>query len=400
MHLHPTLAVLAFASLFPWARTSLGDVQEAQNGSNGYFPSPEALMGDLPCVSGKTCRVERIRNVSTHAGMKVVETIRIREPPTAYLTNPDVSLECFRQDHWLIRGSGLSPVLLVSDCLQQDRPGQPGASATEIAGDDLLFRYFDAGESSCLIREVGIHLRTLQIFKEIESDGVLVPRRYGYAINPASRRTIRLPRGKGVAGSPLIAIDGLATLDKETSLASVVTSTSASTPAVGGPPCVGAGTCRVKRTWDVPKCAGMKIADTRFTMGPFQPDGDFECVARAYWLVRGADASPVLLTEDCESQTSSATTGTATLQIDRCDILFNYIEYTYDDGCLLREVGIHLNSLRVFREAERDGIVRNGECKSRTSRRRTIRLPRGKGDSESPLVEIDGLNLLDPVIKP
>jgi hypothetical protein len=395
MHLHPTLAVLAFASLFPWARTSLGDVQEAQDESNGYFPSPEAVMGDLPCVRGKTCRVERIRNVSTHPGMKVVETIRIRESPTAYLTIPDAGLECFRQDHWLIRGNGLSPVLLVSDCLQQDRPGQPGASATEIAGDDLLFRYFDAGESSCLIREVGIHLHTLQIFKEIESDGVLVPRRHGYAINPASSRAIRLPLGRGVEGSPLVFIDGPATLDKETRLASVVTSTVASTPAVGEPPCVGAGTCRIKRTWDVPKCAGMKVVDTRFTMGPFQPDGDFECLERAYWLVRGADAPPVLLAEDCEDQTSSATTGTSTIQIDRCNILFKYMEYTYDHGCLLRDVGIDLRSLLVFKEAERDGTVRNGGCRSRTSRRRTIRLPRGKGDSESPLVEIDGPNLLD-----
>jgi hypothetical protein len=91
----------------------------------------------------------------------------------------------------------------------------------------------------------------------------------------------------------------------------------------------------------------------------------------------------------------AATTGASTIEIKKCDILFKYMEHTYDDGCLVREVGIHLDTLKVFKQTERDGVVRKDECKSRTARRRTIRLPRGKGAAESPLIELDGRDLLD-----
>jgi hypothetical protein len=140
----------------------------------------------------------------------------------------------------------------------------------------------------------------------------------------------------------------------------------------------------------------MKIVDTRSTMGPTEPDnnGD-ECVARSYWLVRGADASPVLLAEDCEFQTGSATTGTATIEVKRCDISFKYVEYEYDDECLVREVGIHLDALKVFKQTERAGVVRRNECRSRTAKPRTIRLPRGKGVADSPLIHLDGRDLRD-----
>jgi hypothetical protein len=165
-------------------------------------------------------------------------------------------------------------------------------------GCDLFFRYFEDGDSTSLIRDVRIRLDTLQPYREIESDGVLR--------KPTTRRAIRLPRGKGVAGSPLIAIDGPATLDKETVLPEVVTRAPVSATRVGDPLCVGAGTCRIERTWMVPKCRSMKIVDTRSTLGPTEPDGAAECVGRSYWLVRGADASPVLLAEDCEFQTGAA----------------------------------------------------------------------------------------------
>jgi hypothetical protein len=139
----------------------------------------------------------------------------------------------------------------------------------------------------------------------------------------------------------------------------------------------------------------MKIVDTRSTMGPTEPDGAAECVGRSYWLVRGADASPVLLGEDCVTQMGAATTGASTIEIKKCDILFKYMEHTYDDGCLVREVGIHLDTLKVFKQTERDGVARRNECKSRTAKRRTIRLPQGKGVADSRLIDLDGRDLRD-----
>jgi hypothetical protein len=184
-------------------------------------------------------------------------------------------------------------------------------------------------------------------------------------------------------------------LDKEIILPEVATSAPASTASVGDPVCVGAGTCRIERMWMVPKCTSMKIVDTRSTLGPTEPDGSAECVGRSYWLVRGADASPVLLAEDCEIQTGAATTGTSTIEIKKCDIFFKYMEQEYDDECLVREVGVHLDTLKVFKQIERDGVVRKNECKSRTAKRRTIRLPQGKGVADSPLIDLDGRDLCD-----
>ena len=254
-------------------------------------------------------------------------------------------------------------------------------------GCDLLFRYFDEGDTGCRIREVGIHLDTLQTYREIESDGVLVLKR-GYASDPKTRRAIRLPRGKGVAGSPLIGIDGPATLDKETNLPELATGVPSPAANVGDPPCVGAGTCRITRSWGVPRQPRMRIVATVSTVGPFQPDGNGdECVARSYWLVRGAPA--VLLAKDCEIQTGAATTGTASVEIRDGNLFFKYVEVKWDDECVVRDVGIHLDMLHVFREAERAGKIRKDDCKSQTPRWRTIPLQRGKGDAGSPLIELD-----------
>ena len=384
MHLHSTVAALVCGGLVLWSRPSASDVEWPQNRSDGYSFSPEAIVDDFPCLRAMTCSAQRIRNVPTCPGMKVVETRRI---DYSRATNPDARPECTRQDHWLVRGDGSPPVLLVTDCFLQDRPRPPGASATAIVGCDIFFRYFEDGDSTSRIRDVRVHLDTLQPYQEIESDGVLG--------KPATRRAIRLPRGKGVVGSPLIAIDGPATLDKETVLPEVATSAPASAANVGDPLCVGAGTCRVERTWMVPKCTSMKIVDTRSTMGPTEPDGGDECVGRSYWLVRGADASPVLLAEDCEIQIGAATTGTSTIEIKKCDVLFKYMETGYDGECLVREVGIRLDSLKVFKQTERNGVMRRNGCKTRTAKPRTIRLPQGKGVADSRLIDLDGRDLRD-----
>ena len=384
MYLHSTVAALILGGLVLWSRPSASDVEWPQDRSDGYLPSTEAVVEGFPCVAAGTCRIQRIRNVPTCPGMKVVETIRI---DYSRVTNPNAGPECTRQDHWLVRGDGSAPVLLVTDCLLQDRPRPPGASATAIVGCDLFFRYFEDGDSTSRIRDVRIHLDTLQPYREIESDGVLR--------KTTTRRAIRLPRGKGVAGSPLIAIDGPATLDKETILAEAVAGSPGLATTNDDPPCVRAGTCRITHTGSVPTCTGMRIVDTMSTTGPTAPDGDPECPGRSYWLVRGADASPVLLAEDCVTQIGAATTGASTIEIKKCDILFKYMEHTYDDGCLVREVGIHLDTLKVFKQTERDGVVRKDECKSRTARRRTIRLPQGRGVADSPLIDLDGRDLRD-----
>ncbi len=389
MHLHPTLAALIFGGVVFWARPSVCDVQGLPDRSKGYFPSPDAVVDALPCVRAKTCRVLRIRNAPACPGAKIVETIRLHGQMTD-VTNPDAGLECARQDHWLIRGDGSPPVLLVEDCRLQDGTEPPGASATEIVGCDILFRYFEIRKDlTCRIREVGIHLDTLQLFREIESDGVLT-RNAGYTSNPATRRAIHLPRGRGADGSPLLVIDGPATLDKKTSLPELARNVPPVATSIGDPPCVGTGTCRIARTWNIPKCPGMKAVDTRSTIGPTKPDDAAECVGRSYWLVRGAAAQPVLLAEDCEVQTGAATTGTSTILIEGCDALFKYTESKWDDDCIVREVDIHLRTLQPFKETERVGVVRKDRCKIRATRQRAIHLPRGKGDADSPLIEIDG----------
>ncbi len=214
---------------------------------------------------------------------------------------------------------------------------------------------------------------------------------HGFAINSATRRAILLPLGKGIVGSPLVDIDGRATLDKKTPLPEVAAKVPVSTTNVGNLSCIRDGSCRVARAWNVPKYAGAQILDTRSTLGPLQPDGNGdECVGRSYWLVRGADASPVLLAEDCETQTAAATTGTATFRIENCNLLFKYVEIEWDDACFIREIGLHLDTLQVFTETQRDGVIRKDQCKGRASRRRAIHLPRGKGVTGNPLIELDG----------
>jgi hypothetical protein len=148
LHLHSTVAALILGGLVLWSRPSASDVEWPRDRSDGYFPSTEAVVEDFPCVPAGTCRIQRIRNVPTCPGMKVVETIRI---DNGRLTNPDAGPECTRQDHWLVRGDGSPPVLLVTDCLLQDRPRPPGASATAIVGCDLFFRYFEDGDSTSRI---------------------------------------------------------------------------------------------------------------------------------------------------------------------------------------------------------------------------------------------------------
>lgn len=389
MHLHPTLAALIFGGVVFWTRPAACDVQRVPDRSKGYFASPDTVVDDFPCVRAKTCRVLRIRNASTCTGVKIVETIRIHGQMTE-LTNPDAGLECARQDHWLVREDSSPPVLLVEDCSLQAGTEPPGATATEIVGCDILFRYFELRrDSTCRIREVGIHLDTLQAYREIESDGVLT-QNAGYTSNPATRRAIHLPRGRGVDGSPLIEIDGPATLDKKTSLPELAKNTPPMATSIGDPLCVGTGTCSIARTWNVPKCTGMKVVDTRSTMGPTKPDDAAECVGRSYWLVRGADSPPVLLAEDCEVQTGAASTGTSTILIEGCDALFKYTESKWDDDCIIREVGIHLSTLQPFKETEREGVLRKDVCRIRVPKQRAIRLPRGKGGADSPLIKLDG----------
>jgi hypothetical protein len=66
------------------------------------------------------------------------------------------------------------------------------------------------------------------------------------------------------------------------------------------------------------------------------------------------------------------------------------VEIEWDDACFVREIGLRLDTLQVFRETQREGVVRKAQCKARASRRRAIHLPRGKGVPGNPLIELDG----------
>jgi hypothetical protein len=153
-------------------------------------------------------------------------------------------------------------------------------------------------------------------------------------------------------------------------------------------PCIESKTCSVTRTWDLPKCAGMKIEETQASRIPDSPGNDDDCQRRSFWLSRATSTSPVLLAEDCVDQTGADSLGTAKVEVEKCDLRFRYLQYLYDDNCMIRDVGIHLNSLALFGETESVGVMRKGECRS--TKRRAIHLPPGKGVVGAPLVALDG----------
>jgi hypothetical protein len=168
-----------------------------------------------------------------------------------------------------------------------------------------------------------------------------------------------------------------------------VGSASAETSA-GVVPCVATGTCRIMPTLNVPTCGDMKIVETTTIKDLKAPSDDVECIQRSYWLIRNSDAPPILLAVDCTEQIGAATTGTSTIKIEKCDLQFLYMEYWYDDHCIVREVGINLTTLKPFQETEADGVVRKNECDDRSSTPRAIQLPHGRGVEGSPLIDLTG----------
>jgi hypothetical protein len=113
----------------------------------------------------------------------------------------------------------------------------------------------------------------------------------------------------------------------------------------------------------------------------------YECERRSYWLRRTEGAQPVLLTEDCAQQIGADTLGVATMRITKCDLIINYTELFEDDDCLVRTIGIHLDALQLFGQAEGTGKYRKDRCQA--SKTKPVRLPQGKGISGSPLVRLD-----------
>jgi hypothetical protein len=114
----------------------------------------------------------------------------------------------------------------------------------------------------------------------------------------------------------------------------------------------------------------------------------YECERRSYWLRRAEGAQPVLLTEDCAQQIGADTLGVATMRITKCDLVINYTELFEDDGCQVRTIGIRLDALQLFGQTEGTGKYRKDQCQA--SKTKSVRLPRGKGTSGSPLVRLDG----------
>jgi len=156
--------------------------------------------------------------------------------------------------------------------------------------------------------------------------------------------------------------------------------------ATGGPPCIDSGACRIVRTTKVPRCPRMEILET-VTTGECCLPPAYECERRSYWLRRTEGAQPVLLTEDCAQQIGADTLGVATMRITKCDLIINYTELFEDDDCLVRTIGIHLDALQLFGQAEGTGKYRKDRCQA--SKTKPVRLPQGKGISGSPLVRLD-----------
>jgi hypothetical protein len=96
----------------------------------------------------------------------------------------------------------------------------------------------------------------------------------------------------------------------------------------------------------------------------------------------------VLLTADCAQQIGADTLGVATMKIAKCDLVINYTELFEDEGCLIRTIGIRLDTLQLFGQAESTGRYRKDRCQA--SKAKPVRLPRGKGIAGSPLVRLDG----------
>jgi hypothetical protein len=159
---------------------------------------------------------------------------------------------------------------------------------------------------------------------------------------------------------------------------------------MSGPPCVADGQCRVVLTREVPQCVGMEIV---VTMASTPPTEDDECQRRAYWLRRAGETQTVLLTEDCEVQIGAGTLGTVTTEIRNCDVLLSYVEHFEDRGCLVRNIGIHLDTLQLFGQTQATGLKKKGKCE--TGKPRPIRLPHGKGVAGAPVVELNGLTVRD-----
>jgi hypothetical protein len=113
----------------------------------------------------------------------------------------------------------------------------------------------------------------------------------------------------------------------------------------------------------------------------------YECERRSYWLRKAEEAQPVLLTEDCAQQTAADSLGIAVLRIAKCDLVINYTQLLYDQDCLVRTIGVHLDTLQLFSQAQGIGTDRKGRCQ--TAKLKPIRLPRGKGVPNSPLVRLD-----------
>jgi hypothetical protein len=158
-------------------------------------------------------------------------------------------------------------------------------------------------------------------------------------------------------------------------------------------PCVADGSCKITRAQEISTCSGKSIVETMLAGNEDSQSSSHDCPLRSHWLCPSGSSAPVFLFEDCTTQIGAATLGTATMETKKCDIVVRYVEHLWDTECRVRIVGVHLDTLQLFGETERSGVDHGGNCKTGTAV--PIQLPRGKGTTDSPLVELDGPTVKD-----
>ena len=164
-------------------------------GTQATTPSPAM---SLSCLREGACRVERESGPPKCQQLRIVETVPTTEPKNAE--------ECVLRSYWLIQGETEEAILLANACVAQVVAAELGEATTRLTGCKLQIRYVEfLWDKDCVVRNLQIDLRTLQVLGQFESKGTS----HGSQCRsrPATRHRIRLPRGTGKPGSPLVVLD-------------------------------------------------------------------------------------------------------------------------------------------------------------------------------------------------
>ena len=199
MHLHSAVALLLSAALLLWPASPFCADGGTPTTSAESLGSTAKATGGPPCIDSGACRIVRATKVPRCPEMEIVETVTTGECclPPAY--------ECERRSYWLRNSEGTQPVLLTEDCVQQSGADTLGVARMRITKCDLVINYTQLlYDDDCLVRTIDIHLDALQLFGQAEGAGKYRKDR----CQVSKTKPVRLPRGKGTSGSPLVRLDG------------------------------------------------------------------------------------------------------------------------------------------------------------------------------------------------